>query len=62
MTFRQNFFVSLPKNLPVEPFILSRYRKTFFLLGLDHEILWKSFCPTAPDFFVAEPFCVSEEI
>ena len=48
MTFRQKFSVSLPKNFPVEPFIVSRYRKIIFLIGLIHEFLWKFFCLTVP--------------
>ena len=62
MTFRRNVFVSLAKNLQVELFIVSQYRKIIFLKGVGHEFLWKSFCLTVPELFVVEPFCVSEKI
>ena len=61
MTFRQNFFVSLPKNLQVQLFIVSQYRKNIFLIGVGHEFLWTISCLTVSELFVVETFCVSEK-
>ena len=59
--FRQNCFVSLPKNFVGEPFGVSEnfwYRKSFWIRGGEYQDFpSKIFCLTVPKNFVVETFC-----
>ena len=48
------FFCLIAGNFRREPFNMPQYRKIISLRGLGHEILWKNFCLSVPEFFVVD--------